>query len=144
MDQEAILTLGYEGRSAEEVVSSLKQAGVEMLLDVRYRPASRKAGLSKTPLSEALAERGIGYHHNRALGTPPEILKKERETGEYDWEAYQAFLDEQDEALEEAAEIIRESRTCLLCYEADAQECHRRFVADKLSALTGSDVKHLG
>lgn len=139
-----ILTVGYEGRSAGEVIELLEGAGVETLLDVRYRPASRKAGLSKTPLSEALAERGIGYHHDRGLGTPPDILKKERETGEYDWEAYQKFLNEQGDALEEAAEIVRESRTCLLCYEADAQECHRRFVAEKLSALTGNAVNHLG
>src|SRR3712207_8952846 len=43
------------------------------LIDVRYRPQSRRPGMSKTRLGELLAEHGIAYEHRRALGTPPDL-----------------------------------------------------------------------
>ena len=43
------------------------------LIDVRYRPQSRRAGMSKTRLGELLGDHGIAYEHRRALGTPPDI-----------------------------------------------------------------------
>jgi uncharacterized protein (DUF488 family) len=43
-------------------------ADVRVLVDVRLTPLSRKPGLSKTKLSEALAAVGIKYVHHRALG----------------------------------------------------------------------------
>ena len=59
-------------------------AGVERVIDVRYRPQSRRPGMSKTRLGDLLAEHGIAYEHRRALGTPPDIrwLFKNRRVAE--------------------------------------------------------------
>lgn len=138
-----IYTIGYEGIDAPRVVELLKQNGVERLIDARYRPGSRKAGLSKTPLSVALAKEGIGYTHDRGLGTPPEIMKQLREEGVYDWDAYREFLLSQTDSLEQASDLARQEAICLLCYEANALECHRRIVADELAARTGLSVEHI-
>lgn len=138
-----IYTIGYEGIDVARVVELLKDNGIERLIDARYRPGSRKAGLSKTPLSATLAGEGIGYTHDRGLGTPPEIMKQLREEGVYDWDAYREFLLSQTESLEQACQLARQEAVCLLCYEANALECHRRIVADELAERTGLEVEHI-
>ena len=139
----AIYTVGYEGIDADRLIELLRQHRIETLVDARWRPASRKRGLSKTPLSEACHRVGIEYAHRRDLGTPPEIMRKLREEGTYDWDAYQGFLGEQDEGLTAASAIASASRTCLLCFEADAGQCHRRLVAEEISKRTGLRVEHI-
>ncbi|MCO1660522.1 DUF488 domain-containing protein [Pseudonocardia sp. S2-4] len=66
----ALLTVGYEGRSVDDVVAGLVAQEVSLLIDVRLTPLSRKRGLSKRGLTEHLAAAGIEYLHLRALGNP--------------------------------------------------------------------------
>lgn len=139
----AIYTVGYEGIDAGRLIDLLREHGIETLVDARWRPVSRKRGLSKTPLSEACQRVGIEYAHRRDLGTPPEIMKRLREVGAYDWDAYREFLDQQQEGLRAASEIANARRTCLLCFEADAAQCHRRLVAEEISKRTGLRVEHI-
>ena len=68
-----IWTIGYERLLPAELVAELQAAGVERLIDVRYRPQSRRPGMSKTRLGELLADHGIAYEHRKPLGTPPDI-----------------------------------------------------------------------
>lgn len=141
-----LLTIGYEGATADEVFAALAQAGVRTLIDVRYRPSSRKPGLSKAGLAEQCEQRGIAYVHERELGTPPEMLDHVQSGAGYDRETteqYRAFLMTKTDALAAASEYVRTGRACLLCYEADATNCHRSVVAEELARLTGSAVRHL-
>src|SRR5215208_8202122 len=66
-------TIGYERLLPPELVAELEAAGVKRLIDVRYRPQSRRPGMSKTRLGELLADHGIAYAHRKSLGTPPDI-----------------------------------------------------------------------
>ena len=127
-------TIGYERLLLPELVAELEAAGVERLIDVRYRPQSRRPGLSKTRLSEALAERGIAYEHRRGLGTPPDIrwYFKHGKVAE-GREQYRVHLDAQPDLDELAAELPRAPRTALLCLEADPADCHRRVIAEALA-----------
>jgi uncharacterized protein (DUF488 family) len=68
-----LFTIGYEDYPPAQLVAELQGAGVRRLLDVRYRPQSRRAGMSKTRLGEFLFAHGITYEHRRTLGTPPDI-----------------------------------------------------------------------
>lgn len=139
----SIYTIGYEKRDVSDVFEKLNESGIAILLDVRWRPSSRKKGLSKSPLKETCDEHGLEYIHDRQLGTPPEILDDKKETGEYDWDAYEAFLEEQQDSLDDAAEVAQKDKVALLCYERNAEECHRRLVADKIAERTGLEVTHL-
>lgn len=65
-----VVSIGYEGKTLSDLVALLLGQDVRMLVDVRLTPLSRRPGLSKTKLSEALAVVGIGYVHHRALGNP--------------------------------------------------------------------------
>ncbi len=75
-------TIGYQGAEVAPFIRTLKQAGVECLVDVRENTHSRKKGFSKTALASALDGQSIRYVHLRALGTPPEMRKAYHATGD--------------------------------------------------------------
>jgi len=132
-----LYTIGYEKLLPPELVAELQHAGVERLIDVRFRPQSRRPGMSKTRLGELLGDHGIAYEHRRALGTPPDIRwffhhGRETEGREAFREHVEANAPEALDAL--AAELDRGPATALMCLEADPAGCHRRVVAEQLRA----------
>jgi uncharacterized protein (DUF488 family) len=140
-------TIGYERLLPAELVAELEAAGVERVIDVRFRPQSRRPGMSKTRLGEALGSRGIAYEHRKALGTPPDLRhdfhagRLERARAGYRAHVVAAA----PEALDElAAELEHGPRTALLCLEADPAGCHRRVLSElmreRLPALRVTDL----
>lgn len=130
-----LATIGYERATLEEVIGKLKAAGVKTLIDVRAVASSRRAGFSKTILANSLNEAGIAYVHLRGLGTPKAGREAARK-GHIDemrriFEAHMRTPEAEDD-LARAMAIAQESRSALLCYEADAAGCHRRIVADRI------------
>jgi uncharacterized protein (DUF488 family) len=121
-------------------------AGVASLIDVRDRPISRRPGFSKRQLASAVEDAGMRYILLQALGTPPEGRLAGRR-GE--WDRFWGIVDEKlarpeaELALQEAAEIARAAPSCLLCYEADWLNCHRRRIAELLTGRHGFAVRHL-
>lgn len=146
MSQRVLFTIGYEKTAQRDVIAVLLAAGVKVLLDVRDRPISRRAGFSKRQLAAALDEAGIAYVGMRALGTPPEGRLANRRR---DWPRFWAIVEdrlataEAELDLQGAAEIARRTPACLLCYEADWRICHRRRVAELLQQRHGFEVRHL-
>jgi uncharacterized protein (DUF488 family) len=138
-----LATIGYEAATLAEVLGRLQTAGVEVVIDVRAVAASRRPGFSKTMLAASLAEAGVGYRHLRALGTPKAGREAARagRTGEMR-AIFEAHLEEpQAQAqLAEAAQMSTERSAALLCYEADAERCHRAIVAERIAKITGCAV----
>lgn len=133
----SLFTIGYERRPLDNFLTALTSRSIEVLVDVRLRPQSRRRGFSKTALSEACERVGITYVHDRGLGTPADIMDRFRRTGWYDWDGYVEHLDTNPKLLEGAFDTSSRFRTCLMCYELEPAECHRRFVADRLSSQVG-------
>ena len=125
-----MFSIGYEGRSAEDLLEALTDAGVEVLADVRLNPLSRKPGLSKKRLAETLADAGIDYVHLPALGNPKDNRDGFRRGEPAAVDRYTARFDEPaaDDALDELVELARTRRVAVLCYEADHAICHRSLV----------------
>jgi uncharacterized protein (DUF488 family) len=141
-----LLTIGYEGCTIDDVLIALREARVDLLIDVRAVAVSRKPGFSKRQLAAGLSQAGIDYVHLQRLGTPkpgrdavraghPErmvpIFNAHMETPEAQW------------ALSEAKSLAAERRCCLLCFERDHRNCHRHLVAEMVMAETGQTVDHL-
>jgi uncharacterized protein (DUF488 family) len=130
-----IWTIGYERLLPLALVAELQAAGVQRLIDVRYRPQSRRAGMSKTRLGQLLADHDIAYEHRRSLGTPADIRwfykNNQVATGAA---AFRTHLEaESSEALDAlAAELPTGPRTALMCLEAEPADCHRSIVAEHL------------
>jgi uncharacterized protein (DUF488 family) len=131
-----LFTIGYEALLPEPLVHELGRAGVELVLDVRFRPQSRRPGMSKTRLGDLLAEHGIRYEHRRALGTPADlrVLYRAGRIAEAHG-AFEAHVEATAaDALDElAAELATSPPTALLCLEADPAVCHRRKLTEALA-----------
>ncbi len=135
-----VVGVGYEGRQAEQFVRDLAAACVDVVVDVRLTPVSRKPGFSKRSLAEHLPAAGIGYEHLPALGNP----KDNRAGFAGDTAAldaararYSALLSGPDaeDALARVTTLASASRVALLCFEADEHRCHRHVVRTRVEEL---------
>ena len=147
----AFFTTGYEQTEPEEFLRRLQANGVEMIVDVRDMPLSRKRGFSKNQLQALLAEMDIEYLHVKPLGAPKEIRDPLRAGGS--WWAYvkgynqvlkkqsaevDEFLNKQESGLvageqgiEFASdpafeEMLKESHDAKLDAEADKEDLKRK------------------
>jgi uncharacterized protein (DUF488 family) len=141
-----LATIGYEAATQADVIGRLKDAGVDIVIDVRAVAASRRAGFSKTLLTASLNDAGIDYLHLRDLGTPKDgriaaragRVKEMHAIFERHLEEPQAQL-----ALAYATEVAAQRKAALLCYEADAAVCHRRIVANLIADRTDVEIVDL-
>ena len=142
----AIATIGYEKATPDQVIAALKAAGVDLLVDIRAVPWSRRPGFSKGALSVKTTEAGIGYVHLKGLGTPAEGREAGKAGRMDDFEAiFRAHMatEAAQADLGRAAELAAASRICLLCLEGDHRRCHRLIVADMLAERLGAAIEHL-
>jgi uncharacterized protein (DUF488 family) len=139
-----LATIGYEDATLEAFLETLKRARIELLLDVRELPSSRRKGFSRTPLSKALAAEGIDYRHERALGTPREMRHRFREHGDLDryFGQFRQYLAKHEDVLDSVAGELKGS-VALMCFERNPAECHRSIVAEALARRRRVTVKHL-
>ncbi len=140
-------TIGYEGAQLAEFIATLKAAKVEVLIDIRDFPGSRKRGFSKNALAQALEEVGVQYVHLRELGDPKPGRDAARSGNYQKFEKiFRAHLarEESQAALSDAVEIAKKSRASLLCYERDHSGCHRSIVAEAMAKLVPFKINHLG
>lgn len=142
-----VYTTGYQGQTIETFVAGLRDAGIELVIDVRKVPMSRKPGFAKKTLARNLAAEGIDYTHIDALGTPGHLRDEVRRTKDYAafFEAYRAHLQTEEQALLETLPLLDERRCCLLCFEQRPAECHRTVVAQELNRVAGGtiEIRHL-
>lgn len=136
-----LFTVGYGGRSPDDLLGLLQSNGVRAVVDVRLRPDRASMGSwvkAKTPdkgIERVLANAGLQYYSLVELGNV--FLGRE------DWpELYRQLLASAGELLVARLAGIPEP-FCLLCAERRAAECHRREVADYLVRSRGAEVVHL-
>lgn len=144
--EEQIFTIGYEKSTIDDFVNRLADAEIDVLVDVRELPLSRKKGFSKNGLNAAVREAGIDYMHVKALGDPKPGREAAR-AGNHDLfvEIFTQHMDGKDaqSALTELADAVKGKRICLTCFERHHEGCHRKIVAERLSALVGAPIEHI-
>lgn len=142
-----LATIGYEGASLGDFVSTLLAAGVRRLVDVREIAQSRRPGFSKNALRLALAEAGVEYYHIRQLGDPKHGREAAR-AGNFELfrAIFNAHMDVEAsrEALQLAVSLAIEKSSVLMCYERDPKQCHRTIVAERMIALSSLKIRNLG
>jgi len=143
-----LATIGYEGRTVQDLLAVLKQAKVERVVDVRQLPLSRKPGFSKSALAEFLASHGIEYVGFPKLGTPPAIRNHYKKSGDFAQlrRDYLVYLGTQGPEIATLRELVAQGGCCLFCFERDPAKCHRSILAEVLAKYPGSalQVDHLG
>ena len=142
-----LFTIGYEQTPPKAVLDELEGAGVKLLVDVRAVASSRRPGFSKSPLAAGLKERGIAYLHLRGLGTPKEGRLAARSGDMKALERIYAKHLKTPQAKEEmdelAALVAKSGPVCILCYERDHKDCHRRFIAEIIEEKDGAKIENL-
>ena len=129
----AIVSVGYEGWTPEDLVDALSRAEVALLVDVRLNAISRKRGFSKRGLAAALAGAGIEYRHEPSLGNPVDNRDAFRRGDAAARELVRAVVDGPASAtVDRLAEDVATGGVAVLCVERDASICHRTVVIDAL------------
>jgi uncharacterized protein (DUF488 family) len=127
-----LISLGYEGRSVDELVNDLRRQSVAILVDVRLTPLSRKPGMSKRRLAAALRQVGIDYVHLPALGNPKDNREPFRAGEPASRRRFRALLHEEIalQALDQIGGLLEGGAVAVLCFERSHEHCHRYLVAE--------------
>ncbi len=143
MTQAAIFTVGHSILAWTEFVQLLQRNAIELLVDVRSYPQSRRhPQFSRAQMEPRLASAGIAYQWaGRALGGFRKPLPESRHLALGN-DAFRGYADhmstpEFGAAIESLVAWSGTARVVVMCAEADYRHCHRQFIADY---LTKSDM----
>jgi uncharacterized protein (DUF488 family) len=137
---ERIFTVGHSTHSLDHLTELLVAHDVKRVADVRRVPRSaHHPQFRAEALAVELPARGIDYRHLAALGGWRRPLP-DSPNGGWDNDAFRGYADyaltaEFAEALEELCTLARDRPTAVMCAEGPWWRCHRRLVADRLTAL---------
>jgi uncharacterized protein (DUF488 family) len=142
-----LFTIGFTKKSAERFFTTLADAGVKRVIDVRLNNNSQLSGFSKCDdlayFLKAIA--GIDYLHTLELAPTVELLGRYR-AGEQDWPAYERDFRKLIAARKIEKTIPKDvlDSGCLLCSEDKPHHCHRRLIAEYLRDKWGRvEITHL-
>ena len=142
----AVYTAGYEGKSVDSFFDRLLRSGMELVIDVRAMPLSRRYGFSKRQFGEIAKKLGLEYLHFGKLGIP-----SEHRANLTDFDSYQRLLREYqhnmlprlENEIAEVGQLMQRTLAVLVCVENDFRCCHRSRLAEAISRRAGLKVEHL-
>jgi uncharacterized protein (DUF488 family) len=145
-----VYTIGHSTRSVPELIALLRQAGVDLLVDVRTVPRSRfNPQFNTDTFPTTLSAVGIGYCHVAALGGLRHRPKGAPPSANGAWRnaPFQAYADYAltapfRAALVELRGLADEHTPAIMCAEAVWWRCHRRIITDYLLS-EGVVVRHI-
>ena len=129
-----LFTIGYEGYSINDFLYWLIKHNIKYVLDVRELPLSRKKGFSKKVFAQHLSQEKIHYYHMKELGTPKDLREKLKRDQDYTYffRAVNRHLEENTIHLKTVQHLVEENKCCLMCFEHEADKCHRSLIAQKI------------
>jgi uncharacterized protein (DUF488 family) len=140
-------TIGHSTHPFEEFAALVLQHGVERVADVRRTPRSRRhPQFNLEALADELPRRGVDYRHLPALGGRRRP-RPDSPSGGWEHPAFRGYADyalteEFADALADLRALAQERPTAVMCAEGLWWRCHRRLIADRLTAL-GWTVCHI-
>jgi uncharacterized protein (DUF488 family) len=142
-----LFTIGYEHATVAGFQDALRDARIDLLVDVRAVASSRRPGFAKTALAANSNAAGAEYLHLRALGTPADARAQARAGRPEEMKRIfrqQLATPEAQDQLATVADLVKQGRrVALLCLEGDPEVCHRSIVAAEVAKLTGATVVNL-
>jgi uncharacterized protein (DUF488 family) len=143
-----LLTFGHGTASADDIAALLRGADVELLVDIRRMPGSRRhPHVARAELERWLPAHRIAYRWEPRLGgrrparpdAPDTALRNRAFAGYAAHMRSPEFRCAIDDVLAEAAA----GRVVLMCAESLWWRCHRRMVADYITMVRNVTVRHL-
>ena len=147
-----VWTVGHGARPIEGFLAVVREAAVEVLVDIRRYPVSRRhPQFGRDALGSALSTVDIRYEwQGDALGGRRSRVRDSRHTALRN-AAFQGYADHMDgDAFRTAVDALvarsATARVAVMCAETPWWQCHRMLVADALTmrgGMRGSNVVHL-
>jgi uncharacterized protein (DUF488 family) len=140
-----LFTVGYEGKSLERFLNLLMQNKIDILVDVRNNPISRKFGFSKEKLKTFCEKLSIEYIHLPQLGIPLEY-REHRSYNDllklFDF-YYKNILLKNIDAIYNILFFLKNEnkKLAIMCFERDVNFCHRKFVANEIKKISNNSIK---
>ena len=142
----AVYTAGYQHKSVDDFFDDLLRAGIQVVIDVRANPVSRKYGFTRSFMCGIAEKLGMEYCHFPRLGIP----RKER-TGLGSEASYIHLLNTYESEVlpdlrtdvEELARMMKKKPSVLVCMEQDVRNCHRSRLAMAVSKVSGLPIHHI-
>ncbi len=142
-----IHTIGHSTRAIEVFLEILRAYRIELLVDVRRWPSSRRfPHFRRDALQDTLAGAKIEYVWREDLGG---YRKPEPDSPNTAWRAgaFRAYADfmltpEFDRIMEELQGLAEAKRMAVMCAEAVPWRCHRQLLADAF-LVRGWSVRHI-
>jgi uncharacterized protein (DUF488 family) len=143
-------TIGHSTRPISEFVNLLRNAGGQLVADVRTVPRSRtNPQYNWDVLSKALSEFQIEYEHFAALGglrgrkrDVPQTVNAFWQNARFHNYADYAMSENFHRGLNRLRELGHRTPCVIMCAEAVWWRCHRRIIADYL-ITAGETVFHI-
>jgi len=138
-----VYTIGHSRHHAKFFVRLLRDAGVDVVVDVRSIPASRFAPWSGAKvLPQTLAAAGIDYLYlGQDLGGKPQDQGLWTDGGP-DWDKIRRAPGFET-AVGRVLALAESRRPALMCAEGDPGKCHRTWLVAPALAARGVKVVHL-
>lgn len=131
-----IMTIGYERRSGEDLIASLRDAGVDYLADIRDKPFSRRPDFRASSLQARCEDAGIEYGPWPTLGSTESQRDELHATGDLA-KFHRVFrtyaVKSLQEPIDQLADLATKRQVALFCYERAHDECHRSVIADLIA-----------
>ena len=132
-----IWTIGHSTHTLDEFLAMLQSFGIQVLVDVRRLPGSRKfPHFDKEVLEIQMPHHDIQYMHFKDLGGRRKTSKTSRNTG---WRlaSFRGYADYMEtdtflQAVKRLEDAGQMNRTAFFCAEAVWWSCHRSLIADFL------------
>jgi uncharacterized protein (DUF488 family) len=143
-----LYTIGHSTRTLDELISALKAHQIQVLVDIRAFPMSRRLPhFNRESLETELPKQGIRYVWMKALGGYRKATRKDSPHTAMRSASFRNYADytlsfEFEEAIRELLAIAAHSRTAYMCAERVYFRCHRMIVSDWLVAH-GNEVLHI-
>ncbi len=143
-----LYTIGHSTRSLDELVSALKAHDIQILVDIRAFPMSRRLPhFNRETLEQSLQEHGIRYVWMKALGGYRKKIRRDsphtalRNANFRNYADY-TLTSEFEQAMADLVDLANYSRTAYMCAERVYFRCHRMMISDWLVA-NGHEVFHI-
>jgi uncharacterized protein (DUF488 family) len=142
-----VLTIGHSTRTIEDFIDLLKAHGVQLVVDIRTVPRSRRnPQFNEDTLAASLKESGIDYVRLKELGGLRRPRKDSQNTGwrNPSFRGFADYMQTQDfeAGINELIRLARDRTVAIMCAEALPWRCHRSLVADAL-LVRGIKVEHI-
>ncbi|MEU4690574.1 DUF488 domain-containing protein [Actinoplanes sp. NPDC023714] len=144
----ALITVGHGAADQAKLTALLRGAGVARLVDVRRYPGSRAhPHVKREAMSEWLPAAGISYRWDERLGgrrrLPEEAPDRWWQVASFRAYASHMRSPEFAAAVTDLIGDLDAGTTAIMCSESLWWRCHRRLIADFVTAVRGRAVVHL-